>query len=185
MGIMDALGKLFGWNKRKAEVLCVGLDNSGKSTIVNQLKPDKAQLDNIVPTIGFKVEQFTASGVTFTVFDMAGQSRYRVVWERYYKTVKGIIFVVDSSERLRMATAKDELERLLTHKDVVDRHIPLLIFANKMDVHDSISAIECSEELGLSEIKTKPWNIFASNALTGEGLSDGIEWLSDALQQTM
>lgn len=32
------------------------------------------------------------------------------------RTVKGIIFVVDSSERLRMATAKDELERLLTHK---------------------------------------------------------------------
>ena len=32
----------------------------------------------------------------------------------------------------------------LGSEDVVDRHIPLLIFANKMDVHDSISAIEVS-----------------------------------------
>ena len=28
----------------------------------------------------------------------------------------------------------------------------------------------------------KPWHICASNALTGEGLTEGIEWLTDQLK---
>lgn len=30
----------------------------------------------------------------------------------------------------------------------------------------------------LEDIKDKPWHICASNALTGEGLSEGVEWLT-------
>ena len=39
MGLMDFFAKLFGGGSKQAQVLCVGLDNSGKSTIINQLKP--------------------------------------------------------------------------------------------------------------------------------------------------
>lgn len=61
MGFMD---RLFGWlkaKKKEANILCVGLDNSGKTTIINKLKsPDSQQLD-IVPTVGFSVEKFVTS----------------------------------------------------------------------------------------------------------------------------
>ena len=36
---MDFFAKLFGGGSKQAQVLCVGLDNSGKTTIINQLKP--------------------------------------------------------------------------------------------------------------------------------------------------
>ena len=65
----------------------------------------------------------------FTAFDMSGQGRYRNLWEHYYRDCQvaiiitpdinldifhqGIIFVVDSSDRLRMVVAKDELDMLL------------------------------------------------------------------------
>ena len=39
MGLGDLLSKLFGRTNKKAQVLCIGLDNSGKSTIINELKP--------------------------------------------------------------------------------------------------------------------------------------------------
>ena len=61
MGFID---KLFGWMKSKkknARVLCVGLDNSGKTTIINQLKPANSQLLDIAPTVGFKVEKLTVA----------------------------------------------------------------------------------------------------------------------------
>lgn len=67
--------------------------------------------------------------VGFTAFDMSGQGRYRNLWEHYYRDCQvgvvevlisltvslsqGIIFVVDSSDRLRMVVAKDELDMLL------------------------------------------------------------------------
>jgi ribosome biogenesis GTPase A len=34
------MGGSFGKGKKQSKVLCVGLDNSGKSTIINKLKPD-------------------------------------------------------------------------------------------------------------------------------------------------
>ena len=39
------------------------------------------------------------------------------------------------------------------------------------------------QALGLSEIKDRPWQIVASNALTGEGLSAGIDWVSEFLKK--
>ena len=58
---MGFLYKLFGWlktKKKEACVLCVGLDNSGKSTIINQLKPPNSRKLDIAPTVGFHVEKF-------------------------------------------------------------------------------------------------------------------------------
>mmetsp|Transcript_29884 Transcript_29884/g.73470 ORF Transcript_29884/g.73470 Transcript_29884/m.73470 type:complete len:139 (-) Transcript_29884:753-1169(-) len=87
---MGLFKKLFGAvtpGKAKVRILCVGLDNSGKSTIINWLKPKKATSSEVVPTVGFSVEEFTKNGLSFTVFDMSGQGRYRNLWEHYYKEV--------------------------------------------------------------------------------------------------
>jgi len=35
--------------------------------------------------------------------------------------------------------------------------------------------------LGLDQLSGNPWHIQPSNAVTGEGLEDGIEWLSEQL----
>ena len=44
---------------------------------------------------------------------MSGQGRYRNLWEHYYKDCQGIVFVVDSSDKLRMVVAKDELGKFM------------------------------------------------------------------------
>ncbi len=79
MGFFDDLLTWFGFKKKQAKILCVGLDNSGKTTIIDKLKPEavspphdiilhqsfvhilqsKSQL--ITPTIGFSVDIFTHS----------------------------------------------------------------------------------------------------------------------------
>ena len=56
----------------------------------------------VVPTGGFQVEEFSKNGLAFTVFDMSGQGRYRNLWEHYYKDVGGVIFVIDSTDKIRM-----------------------------------------------------------------------------------
>lgn len=185
MGFFDSLRKLFGGKKKNGRILCVGLDNSGKSTVINSLRPADSQREDIVPTVGFTVEKFNSQNISFTVFDMSGQGRYRTLWEHYYKETQAIIFVVDSSDKLRIAVAKDELSQLLEHQDMLDRKIPILFYANKMDLPDSLSAVKCSQLLGLDNIKNKPWHICASNAKSGEGLQDGVAWLSDQLQATL
>ncbi|XP_071818779.1 ADP-ribosylation factor-like protein 6 [Apostichopus japonicus] len=175
------MGSILGVSKKQAQILCVGLDNSGKTTIINKLKPKETQTEDIVPTIGFTVEKFKSTAVNFTVFDMSGQGKYRNLWEHYYKDAEGIIFVLDSSDKLRMVVAKEELDLLLQHSEIKGRRIPVLFFANKMDMKDSLTSVKCSQMLELERVKDKPWHICSSNALTQEGLHEGVQWLTDQL----
>uniref|UniRef100_A0ACB8FIG4 ADP-ribosylation factor-like protein 6 n=1 Tax=Sphaerodactylus townsendi TaxID=933632 RepID=A0ACB8FIG4_9SAUR len=182
MGLFDKLAGWLGLKKKEVHVLCLGLDNSGKTTIINKLKPSNAQTQDIVPTIGFSIEKFKTSSLSFTVFDMSGQGRYRNLWEHYYKEGQAIIFVIDSSDKLRMVVAKEELDTLLNHPDIKHRRIPILFFANKMDLRDAVSSVKVSQLLSLENIKDKPWHICASDALKGEGLQEGVDWLQDQIQ---
>ncbi|XP_041699499.1 ADP-ribosylation factor-like protein 6 isoform X2 [Coregonus clupeaformis] len=200
MGLLDKLSGWLGLKKKEVNVLCLGLDNSGKTTIINQLKPtnqslfgplsddwkhvSQTQTQDIVPTIGFNIEKFKSSSLSFTVFDMSGQSRYRNLWEHYYKESHAIIFVIDSGDKLRMVVAKEELDTLLNHQDIRSRRLPVLFFANKSDLREAMSLVKVSQLLCLENIKDKPWHICASNAVKGEGLQEGVDWLQEQIAQS-
>lgn len=184
MGLLDKLSGWLGLRKKEVNVLCLGLDNSGKTTIINHLKPTNTKTQDIVPTIGFNIEKFKSSSLSFTVFDMSGQSRYRNLWEHYYKESHAIIFVIDSGDKLRMVVAKEELDNLLSHQDIRSRRMPVLFFANKMDLRDALSSVRVSQQLCLENIKDKPWHICASDALKGEGLQEGVDWLQEQIAQS-
>ncbi|CAL4077698.1 unnamed protein product, partial [Meganyctiphanes norvegica] len=134
-------------------------------------------------TMATMEEGFRAQNVGFTAFDMSGQGRYRSLWEHYYPECEGIIFVVDSSDKLRLVVAKDELDMLLQHENIRNRRIPMLFFANKMDMRDAVSSVKVSAALGLDQVTNKPWHITASNAITGEGLHEGVEWLTNQIKE--
>lgn len=78
---------------------------------------------------------------------------------------------------------KDELELLLNHPDIKRRRVPVLFFANKMDCVDALSSVKIAAGLNLEKIDNKPWQICASNALTGEGLQNGVQWLTAQIRE--
>ena len=59
---------------------------------------------------------------------MSGQGRYRNLWEHYYEETQAIIFVVDSSDKLRMSVVKDELNQLLDHPSTLVLLLDVLVF---------------------------------------------------------
>mmetsp|Transcript_9869 Transcript_9869/g.28367 ORF Transcript_9869/g.28367 Transcript_9869/m.28367 type:complete len:183 (-) Transcript_9869:105-653(-) len=180
MGLLQRFLDAIGFSKPQCKVLCVGLDNSGKSTVIQHLKPKQAALKEITPTVGFNVEQFSRSGINFTVFDMSGAGKYRPLWEHYFKDVDAIMFVIDCSDKLRMCRVKEELKMLLEHPDT--KGVPTLFFANKIDISDHLNPVECVQYLDLDAVKDRPWHITPSNALTGFGLEDGVGWISEHLR---
>ncbi|KAI8801562.1 ADP-ribosylation factor family-domain-containing protein [Cladochytrium replicatum] len=173
--VLTSLGLL----RKRANVLCVGLDNSGKSTILNHFKAEKIQPNEIVPTVGFNVETFSfRSKVRFTVFDMSGQGKYRDLWQNYFHDTDAVIFVVDSADRVRACVARDELENILGNRALQSRKVPILFFANKMDLDGALLPSECAVALALEKIRDRNWTICACNALSGEGLEQGLDWLA-------
>ena len=184
MGYFSSLLRMLGWLKRPARVIVIGLDNAGKSMLINQLKPQRSASYEVTPTVGFAMDRFERGGFTFSVWDMSGAGAYRSLWDTYYKEADAIIFVVDSSDRLRLCVARDELRNVLEHPDIVARKPPMLFFSNKMDLPGAVEPKEMAEDLALHAcIKDRPWQIAASNALTGEGIDTGIEWLVSTLNQ--
>ncbi len=84
MGIFE---KIFGIFKKKLKLrfLIVGLDNSGKSTLINAIKPkEKVEASAIAPTVGYATEKFEFHGIKFQSFDMSGQGKYRDLWEHHF-----------------------------------------------------------------------------------------------------
>jgi ribosomal protein L12E/L44/L45/RPP1/RPP2 len=57
-------------------------------------------------------------------------------------------------------------------------HSPILILANKQDCAEATTVAEISKALALTSIKSHDWHIQACCALTGEGLAEALEWIS-------
>lgn len=80
---------------------------------------------------------------------------------------------------------KDELDLLLSHPDIKHRRVPVLFFANKMDCVDALSSVKIAAGLNLEKIDNKPWQICSSNAVTGEGLQNGVQWLTAQIRESL
>ena len=62
---------------------------------------------------------------------------------------------------------------------------PLLIFANKQDLPDSMTETEIIEGLGVVNLTTRdnrPWQLQKSCAVEGSGLWDGLNWLVKSIK---
>ncbi|KAJ3179387.1 hypothetical protein HDU87_002997 [Geranomyces variabilis] len=212
MGLWSTFLTNLGFLRRKVCVLIIGLDNSGKTTLVaNFLHPpppslpqknfDSNNTDNaspapslpstsqpashppIVPTVGFSLDRFNYQNLHITVFDMSGQGRYRPFWEHYYGDADGVVWVIDSSDAVRISVAREELWRTLAHGEIKHRTpaAPVLVFANKADLSGAMTAAECTAALGLDAIRDRNWNIVPSCAITGQGVAKGLDWLASEL----
>ncbi|KAI9189817.1 hypothetical protein H9P43_001250 [Blastocladiella emersonii ATCC 22665] len=184
MGFIARWLSILGLVTTKKSCLLVGLDAVGKSTLVQQLRPEAERVarEMIPPTVGFNVERFVRERIHFTVFDMSGNARYRDLWPFYMADVHAVIFVIDAADKARIEIVRREFLDVLRNEDLKMRKCPLLFLCNKMDLPDVMSPSEVANLLGLDGFKDRNWYLCGCSALTGDGLDDGMAWLIDQLQ---
>ncbi|KAG7217433.1 hypothetical protein INR49_021600 [Caranx melampygus] len=147
--ISSIFGRLFG--KKQMRILMVGLDAAGKTTILYKLK--LGEIVTTIPTIGFNVETVEYKNISFTVWDVGGQDKIRPLWRHYFQNTQGLIFVVDSNDRERVAESAEELSKMLLEDELKDA--VLLVFANKQDLPNALSVSELTDKLGLHALRNK------------------------------
>lgn len=162
-------------NSEEVRILMVGLDGAGKTTILYKLKTGEAV--KTIPTIGFNVETLDYQGLNFTIWDVGGQDKIRVLWKHYYHNTDGLIFVVDSDDRDRLEDAAYELEKMVDEKEL--EFCPILVWANKQDLEGSMPPGEMAERLNMGKYQNRIWLVQASSATTGHGLQEGIDWIKN------
>ncbi|KAL0216580.1 hypothetical protein P9112_008764 [Eukaryota sp. TZLM1-RC] len=173
------------FRKRECRILLVGLDNAGKTSILQKLKFGESI--STIPTIGFNVDTVRYKNLSINIFDVGGQKRLRSLWKHYYANSNAVIFVVDSSDVNRMTCNEDrceegcarcELHYMMASPELQDSI--LLVFANKQDLPEATSASEVAERLQLSTIKHKH-HIVSSCAISGDGLFEGLDFIVNEL----
>ncbi|WP_395241622.1 ADP-ribosylation factor-like protein, partial [Salmonella sp. s51933] len=174
---MSVFKNLFG--KKEMRILMVGLDAAGKTTILYKLK--LGEIVTTIPTIGFNVETVEYKNISFTVWDVGGQDKIRPLWRHYFQNTQGLIFVVDSNDRERAGEAREELMRMLGEDEL--RDAALLVFANKQDLPNAMNAAEITDKIALHSLRNRNWYIQATCATSGDGLYEGLDWLSNQLKK--
>lgn len=125
----------------------------------------------------------------------------------FFSSGLGLIFVVDSNDRERVNEGREELMRMLAEDEL--REAVLLVFANKQvltafswlrallsscmfihiwhvfvrqDLPNAMNAAEITDKLGLHSLRHRNWYIQATCATSGDGLYEGLDWLSNQLK---
>lgn len=183
-GVISSAKRVLRMKKEEMSILVLGLDAAGKTTILYMLR--LGEVVTTIPTIGFVLENISVKSssreINFTSWDAGGRDQIRPFWRHFFKDVtdqSALIFVLDSNDRERIEQAKDELEFLLAQDQLQGK--PLLVFANKQDIPGAMPTSQVIEELGLHRLGARPWFVQASVAIKGDGLFEGLDWLSAAM----
>lgn len=97
-------------------------------------------IDTIEPTLGFNINTLEHRGYTLNFWDVGGQKSLRSYWRNYFECTDGLVWVVDSADKMRLEACKTELRVLLEEERLAGA--TLLILANKQDVPGALSAME-------------------------------------------
>ncbi|QLG72384.1 hypothetical protein HG535_0D00920 [Zygotorulaspora mrakii] len=163
---------------KEIRCLILGLDNSGKSTIVNKLLPENEKDDEISPTVGFQIHtlEYNTDSQRYQIalWDVGGQTTLRPFWDNYFDRTDVLIWCIDASLPLRFSESFKELKCfLLRDEGRIGYDCQVIIAMNKMDLLQDARALD--------EIKTTitkqlgsmiPIVFVGCSGLTGEGLSE-------------
>ena len=74
--------------------------------------------------------------------------------------------MVDSNDRERISEAKEELQKMLQEDEL--REATLLVFANKQDLPNAMTASELTDKLGLQNLRNRKviLSIFVKNCFS-------------------
>ena len=78
----------------KTHVAVLGLDQAGKTTILNFLRA--GTMTETVPTFGVNVEFLRYGKLHIKAYDLGGQAVFRSYWKGFVKQANAVIFVVDA-----------------------------------------------------------------------------------------
>jgi len=187
-------------------ILLLGLDNAGKTTLLEQIKaahsPHGHPNLKTVPTVGQNVTTITLPDLYLKLWDVGGQHTLRGLWQSYYTSCHAIVFVIDSTdvgdadlERLAAAgkegADEERFGRLdecrLVLEDVLQNQetegVPLLVLANKQDREDCVEVVRIKEGLVRKVVESEKGGsvrdsrVLPCSALTGTGVQEAVEWL--------
>jgi len=163
------------------KITIIGDSGVGKSSILLRFTDDDFE-EGQPCTIGvdFKTTIMKLDGkrINLSIWDTAGQEKFRSLTSSYYRGTHGIILVYDVTKRTTFAAIEhwlEEVENYSTNPDVIK-----LLVANKIDMPDR----DVTKEEGMRFAKKKSMLYIECSAKTKVGIQQTFEELVQKILDT-
>lgn len=172
--LLRSLLQSLGLAGKQGNLLLLGLDNAGKTTLLHRLKTggdirpfpptDRPTLEEFqistTRRMGGSTNNSTTTGgggtLSFTAWDLGGHECVRYLWEDYVSTqVSAVLFVCDAADSERLEEAAYELDALVCEGLLQD--LPVALLLNKCDLPHAMSTEEITERLEWERLKQEHW----------------------------
>lgn len=59
-------------------------------------------ISTVSPTLGFNIKTLQRNGYSVNIWDVGGQKTLRSYWRNYFEQTDGLVWVVDSADKVRL-----------------------------------------------------------------------------------
>ena len=139
-------------SKNTKKIVLMGLDNSGKTSIVLCLKGVKnlSSFSAVNPTRGFEINKFHTLGSEYNIWDFGGQEKFRTdYFENFNNHIKGtskLIYVIDIQDRERYEISLEYLAKIIMMLKKTEINLDFSLFLHKFDPDLEIINKEINED---------------------------------------
>jgi len=177
MGLLEIMQKTEA-PASELKIVILGLDSAGKTTILNALA--NSPVGNETTTQGFNVKTLQHDKFKLSVCDIGGQDTLRDYWANYLQGANALVYVVDSSDRVRFNESFEELKKLLANEALSTA--PVLIYCNKQDIEGAMEVGDISNTFD-DLVLGRDCHYQHCIATKLDGVEDGMTWLIEKIAE--
>jgi len=124
--------------KKEKKLLMIGLDNSGKTSILAILQDRFSIIKNLLPTKGVQREKLDFFGYPIISWDLGGQIAYREKYyfdepEKFFGESDLVLYVIDVQDPDRFAESSNYFRQVLSALKTLNEFPPIIIVIHKSD----------------------------------------------------
>ncbi|CAP22204.1 Protein CBR-ARC-1 [Caenorhabditis briggsae] len=165
----------------EARVVLLGLDGSGKTSIVRRLK--KVRIDAVMaphPTSGFNIETIHYKNYRLNVWDVGGLPKLRNLWKHYYSNAQAIFYVIDGHAVERFNEAIKELNKVMSDPLLIS--CPVIVAINRKG---GASSLNGHMDVLMSQLEALPFQheLHFCDAAQGSGIDQILDQITVCLSR--
>eukprot|EP01080_Neovahlkampfia_damariscottae_P010497 gene10497-3018_t len=154
----------------------MGLDNAGKTTMMNQLN-----LSKIKYTTPMNLESVQVNNTEIRILDYYAGNKSQILFRHYFSDTDAVIVVIDSSDPTRFQEVNSVIMKELQQEELSNAVV--LFLANKQDKKGSVMTTNMIDIFKLMTLKQTRWKIMPCASLSGDGLKEGFDWVLEELKK--
>lgn len=128
------------------KIAFVGMDNAGKTSIINVLSQNFSNYQAILPTQRVERNQLNFLGKELMIWDFGGQDKYREAYlatpEKYFESIDIMYFVVDIQDLEKLNTSIQYFRRIIDGLDFYSPNAQITILYHKNDLEAKVKIQE-------------------------------------------